>query len=83
MQEALTNALKHAPGCPVAVALTVEPSSVALTIDSAGAPLRGKGMGLLSMSERAESVGGTCEAGPGGRGWFVSATIPQRREATA
>jgi hypothetical protein len=28
------------------------------------------------MRERAESVGGSCEAGPGGRGWLVRATLP-------
>jgi hypothetical protein len=31
---------------------------------------------MVSMRERAESVGGTCEAGPGGRGWLVRAALP-------
>ena len=34
------------------------------------------GLGVVSMRERAESLGGNCEAGPGGRGWLVRATLP-------
>jgi signal transduction histidine kinase len=79
-QEALTNAVKHAPGAPTAVAFAVGPSAARLTIDSAGEPARGKepgaGVGLVSMRERAESVGGSCRAGPGGSGWLVDATLP-------
>jgi signal transduction histidine kinase len=36
----------------------------------------GTGLGVASMRERAESLGGTCEAGPGGQGWLVRATLP-------
>jgi signal transduction histidine kinase len=36
----------------------------------------GPGLGVVSMRERAESVGGSCEAGPGGRGWLVRARLP-------
>ncbi len=36
----------------------------------------GTGLGVVSMRERAESLGGTCEAGPGGQGWLVRATLP-------
>jgi signal transduction histidine kinase len=28
------------------------------------------------MRERAEALGGSCEAGPGGRGWLVRARLP-------
>jgi hypothetical protein len=31
---------------------------------------------MISMRERAESVGGSCLAGPGGSGWLVDATLP-------
>jgi signal transduction histidine kinase len=77
-QEALTNAAKHAPGAPTEVRLTVSAAEVTLTADSQAAPgeRNGTGLGLVSMRERAESVGGTCEAGPGGRGWLVRATLP-------
>jgi signal transduction histidine kinase len=55
---------------------------VTLTADSRTVPGKrpgggtGTGLGVLSMRERAESVGGSCEAGPGGRGWLVRATLP-------
>src|SRR5206468_1240772 len=77
-QEALTNAAKHAPGAPTEVRLIVSPGEVRLTADSRVLVVKGArpGMGLVSMRERAESVGGRCEAGPGGRGWLVLATLP-------
>jgi signal transduction histidine kinase len=84
-QEALTNAVRHAPGAPVVIELRVDATTAVLAVDSAGTPRDGAGLGLLSMRERAESLGGCCEAGPGGRGWLVRATLPlvtgQPREA--
>ncbi len=76
VQEALTNAARHAPGARTEVRLAVGPGSVTLTADSHANPGTGTGLGLVSMRERAESVGGTCTAGPGGRGWLVRATLP-------
>jgi signal transduction histidine kinase len=81
-QEALTNAAKHAPGAPTEVRLTVSPGEATLTADTRAVPPRGPGadagpgLGMVSMRERAESVGGSCEAGPGGRGWLVRARLP-------
>jgi len=75
-QEALTNAVKHAPGAPTAVRLTVGAAAVTLTADSRGEPGTGTGLGLVTMRERAESLGGSFSAGPGGRGWLVRATLP-------
>ena len=87
MQEALTNAVKHAPGTATEVRLTIGAGTVGLTVDSAGEPGTGTGMGVLGMRERAESLGGSCQAGPGGRGWLVRATLPleasRRREGAA
>jgi signal transduction histidine kinase len=78
VQEALTNAVKHAPGSPTEVRLAVSPGEVTLTADSRAEPGTGPGTGLgvVGMRERAEALGGTCEAGPGGRGWLVRATLP-------
>jgi signal transduction histidine kinase len=85
VQEALTNAVKHAPGSPTAVQLAVDADAVRLAVDSAAEPGGGTGVGVFSMRERAESLGGSCQAGPGGRGWLVQATLPlsaaRRREA--
>ena len=79
-QEALTNAVKHAPGRAATVGLSVDAGRVTLTADSSGPPgsvgRPGTGLGVISMRERAESLGGTCEAGPGGHGWLVRATLP-------
>ncbi len=81
-QEALTNAAKHAPGAPTEVRLRVSAGEVTLTADSRAVPGKGAasgtgtGLGVISMRERAESVGGSCEAGPGGRGWLVRARLP-------
>ncbi len=75
-QEAFTNAAKHAPGNPVSVRVDVIGGHVELTVESAGIPGDGRGMGLETMRERAEAVGGTCAAGPGGAGWLVHASVP-------
>jgi signal transduction histidine kinase len=57
---------------------------VELVVDTSGEPGTGTGVGLLSMAERASSLGGTCDAGPGGSGWLVRAMLPlepgRRRE---
>ena len=54
-----------------------------LAVDSAAEPGTGTGLGVLSMRERAESLGGTCPAGPGGRGWLVRAALPLGRQPAA
>ncbi|MFN2560568.1 MAG: sensor histidine kinase [Jatrophihabitans sp.] len=76
VQESLTNAVKHAPGTASTVRVRVRPDSVQVLVESEGTPRRGEGLGLLSMRERAESVGGRCSAGPGGTGWLVRAELP-------
>lgn len=75
-QEAFTNAAKHAPGSPVSLRVGVVGGRAELTVDSGGAPGNGRGMGLGTMRERAEAIGGTCVAGPGGAGWRVHASVP-------
>jgi signal transduction histidine kinase len=82
VQEALTNAVKHAPGTPVTVDVTVADQNVTVLVDSAGPPGQGSGMGLINMAERAGALGGSCTAGPGGHGWLVTATLPRRAEGS-
>jgi signal transduction histidine kinase len=85
VQEALTNAARHAPGQPVTVRVTVAGGQIDVAVDSAGPPGQPTrhGLGLISMRERAEMHGGTCTAGPGGAGWLVHATLPSHAAATA
>jgi len=78
LQEALTNVVKHAPGSATVVRLAVDPAAARLSVHSTGEPGSGSGSGLgvISMRERAESIGGSCEAGPASPGWAVRASFP-------
>ena len=78
VQEALTNATRHAPGEPVTVAVTVDGGTATVAVRNGGdadpdAPV---GNGLLGMRERAEGVGGRLRAGAEARGWLVEAVLP-------
>jgi signal transduction histidine kinase len=84
VQEALTNARRHAPGSTVHVRLiyAAANTSVIITNDATaaetvavGASTTG-GYGLVGMRERLELVGGHLAAGPGPEGWTVSAEVP-------
>ena len=76
LQEALTNSVKHARGARTTVRLEVGADEAELTVETAGRPGTGRGIGVLNMRERAEARGGTCAAGPGGAGWLVVAVLP-------
>lgn len=79
-QEALTNAVKHAPGGQVDVDIRhfdgVLEVQVRNEVHHPPAPADGSGTGLLNMRERADAVGGTLTAGPSGEGWLVRAELP-------
>jgi signal transduction histidine kinase len=80
-QEALTNVMKHAPGARVVVTENWVPGEVVLTVtdsgDSTATPPASGGLGLIGMRERAEIVGGRCEAGAQPQGGFrVRAVLP-------
>jgi signal transduction histidine kinase len=76
LQEALTNVIRHAPGAPTSARLVVAERDATLTVDSLGKPGTGTGHGVPGMRERAESIGGSCSAGPSGAGWLVRASFP-------
>lgn len=83
VQEALTNARRHANGGPVHVRVERAPGTLVITVrDSGGGPadaeLRGAGQGLRGLRERVELYGGHVEAGPraDGPGWQVHAELP-------
>jgi signal transduction histidine kinase len=80
LQEALTNARRHAPGAPVDVELEYEVDAVRLRVRDHGPGLSepdADGHGLLGMRERAIMVGGTLTVGPAdGGGFSVEAELP-------
>ncbi|WP_086845406.1 sensor histidine kinase [Amycolatopsis kentuckyensis] len=78
-QEALTNAVKHAPGGRVDVAVHCLDGVLAVEVRNdvrTPLPPAGGGTGLLNMRERADAVGGELTAGPTGNGWLVRAELP-------
>lgn len=88
LREALSNTMRHACAHAVTVRCMEHPSfyQLIVTDDGAGgvqANSRGaaEGMGLSSMRERIEALGGTFTAGPraGAGGWRVFATVPKQQ----
>ncbi|MEV8538306.1 sensor histidine kinase [Streptomyces sp. NPDC051572] len=88
VQEALTNARRHAPGAAVDVELRYGDGDLALRVRDNGpgsiADLAAlSGHGLLGMRERAATVGGTLRTGPApGGGFLVEARLPVKSEET-
>ena len=82
IREALTNALKYGTGT-AEVTITSTGSAVTLTIGNpipaVATPATGGGTGLVSMQERAESLGGTFTAGENSGRWTVQASLPLSR----
>jgi signal transduction histidine kinase len=87
VQEALTNARKHAPGAEVRVHLAGSPGT-GLTVevrndappaapDPGPGPDPGAGQGLAGLAERVALASGRLEHGPtAGGGWCLSAWLP-------
>ncbi|MGW7103722.1 sensor histidine kinase [Streptomyces sp. NPDC054838] len=87
VQEALTNAYKHAPGARIAVELRYEDDS--LVVEIANGPAAGAGdaevvsggQGLTGLRERARLVGGMVYAGAAeGGGFRVAGVLPYGAE---
>jgi signal transduction histidine kinase len=80
LQEALTNARRHAPGASVEVDLRYVGHALHLRVRDDGpgpAPGWSDGNGLMGMRERAAMVGGTVRTGPAdGGGFLVEAELP-------
>jgi signal transduction histidine kinase len=84
VQEALTNARKHAAGTHVSVTLTGEPErGVTVMVGNAkpvgrsnghGAP--GSGLGLVGLRERAELTGGTLTVDETDRAFTLRGWLP-------
>ncbi|QES49197.1 two-component sensor histidine kinase [Streptomyces venezuelae] len=87
VQEALTNAYKHAPGAAISVELRYEDDS--LVVEIANGPAAGPGpgevvsggQGLTGLRERARLVGGMVHAGAvDGGGFRVAGVLPYGAE---
>ncbi|MFF8769481.1 sensor histidine kinase [Kitasatospora sp. NPDC015120] len=83
VQEALTNAAKHAPGAPVAVRVAYSPDGARIRVVN-GPPRGGPpgpvtgGRGLIGLAERVRLAGGTFRYGPRDDGGFeVRARLPR------
>jgi signal transduction histidine kinase len=83
VQEALTNAMKHAPGSTVDLRLSVQAGALEIELRDSGArapsklATTGSGLGLSGMRKRIEALGGQLDAGPvSGGGWRVRAHVP-------
>lgn len=88
LREALSNTIRHAHAQAVTVRCMEHPSFYQLIVTDDGAsstPANSRnaaeGMGLGSMRERVEALGGTFTAGPraGAPGWRVFATVPKQQ----
>jgi signal transduction histidine kinase len=84
VQEALTNARRHAPGAAVDVELYYADDAVRLRIRDNGPGCQDvapSGHGLLGMRERAAAVGGQVHTGPApGGGFLVETVLPVKPE---
>jgi signal transduction histidine kinase len=95
VQEALTNARRHAPGAAVDVEVRYEGGDLYLRVRDNGpgpAPVAAgptgeapaAGHGLSGMLERAAAAGGTLRSGPAaGGGFFVEARLPAATQRDA
>ncbi|MGI5508152.1 sensor histidine kinase [Streptomyces sp. CA-106131] len=89
VQEALSNAARHAPGAPVRIALGYQTGQLELSV--VNEPPRTKapanpngGRGLLGIRERVDLYGGYVGAGPTPDGGFaVTAALPNPDQAAA
>lgn len=94
VQEALSNALQHAPGAPVTLRVVRDGAGTVLRIvaenPTVAEPSRSRdrdGLGIRGMNERVRAAGGSVEAGtvetgaPDRPTWRVDAALPLRRAA--
>ena len=88
VQECLTNVLRYAHEAStvhVSIAHSASAGAVTITIVDDGAPTGAQSLGtkrgLIGISERAASFGGTCTYGPRSpRGWAVTATLRTEKQ---
>ncbi|NEA21854.1 sensor histidine kinase [Actinomadura bangladeshensis] len=85
VQEALTNVTRHSSASTATVRVGYADDEVTVSVEDDGVPssagASGDGSGIRGMRDRAASLGGALEAGPGPDGGFaVRARLPLRPE---
>jgi signal transduction histidine kinase len=91
VQEAVSNALRHAPGAAITVGVDVGGAGVGIRVrnargSSAATDIAGGGHGLVAMTERVRSAGGIVHAHPTPDGGFEVAAefeFTEQEEASA
>lgn len=80
IQEALTNAMRHATGAPTHVRIDVTGPSASIVVSNTAGTATvsrpGRRRGLDGIDERVRALGGELEAGPIQNGFIVRATLP-------
>ncbi|SEE30306.1 Signal transduction histidine kinase [Streptomyces misionensis] len=82
VQEALTNARKHADGALVTMRIDYRPPATLVEVTNPAGPpgpaaAAGSGYGLVGLRERVSALGGHLTVGPAGAGsWRLAARIP-------
>ncbi|MFC8000265.1 sensor histidine kinase [Streptomyces rochei] len=89
VQEALTNAAKHAPGAPITVQVTHTADETVVSVlnerpeHGPDTPATGSGSGLIGLDERVRLAGGTLRTGPRSGGFEVHARLPRSASSTS
>nr|WP_234343745.1 ATP-binding protein [Streptomyces sp. WM6372] len=95
VQEALTNAVKHAPDCAIRVRITHEADRTCVSVVNAAPSADGPshagespasgvgGRGLTGLRERVTVLGGSLRTAPDEGGFHVTAVLPHQATATA
>lgn len=89
VQEALTNATKHAPGAAITVRVSHRVDRTVVSVfnelpsDEDGPAATGSGLGLIGLDERVRLAGGTLRAGRRASGFEVRAELPHEQSPPA
>ncbi|TMQ95075.1 sensor histidine kinase [Actinomadura soli] len=92
VQEALTNAAKHAEGAPITVTMSRDGRNAVVTVTNDAPavgttppvpPQNANGHGLIGLDERVRQAGGTLHAHPTAKGFTVTAHLPLSAGAPA
>jgi signal transduction histidine kinase len=86
-QEGITNALKHAPGAPIAVAVHATMPGLTIAVENGpprhtGPELANSGgtYGIQGLRDRLQPIGGSLQAGPTtDGGWRLAAELPRSK----